>query len=118
MVPRTVRENQRLIRIARQLIDKGQSRTAEESALAELLAALIFQFEQDHYKPPKLRPHEILEAILQERGLKQQDLLDIFQDRSQISKVVAGKMSITPDQAVALGKRFKMNPSSFVEPPG
>jgi antitoxin component HigA of HigAB toxin-antitoxin module len=116
-LPRTVRENGRLTGILRRLIDKGQSRSPEESALAEVLVALIFQFEQEHYKPPKLEPHELLQAIVEERGLTQRDLLDIFPSRPLLSRVLAGKTDITAAQATALGRRFRMNPSFFISHP-
>ena len=49
-LPRTVKENRRLLAIVGPLLDKD-SPTPEESALAEVLVTLIHRFEQDYYKP-------------------------------------------------------------------
>jgi HTH-type transcriptional regulator/antitoxin HigA len=115
--PRTVRENERLLKIARQLIDKGESRTSEESALAEVLTTLIERFEQEYYRPAKTKPHELLEFLMEEHGLRQRDLLDVFPTRSRVSEVLAGKRAITKDQAVLLGRRFRLNPTAFMDMP-
>jgi hypothetical protein len=47
-MPGTIKENQRLLRIVRSLIDKGESRKPEETALVEVLITLIHRFEKEH----------------------------------------------------------------------
>src|SRR5215471_6471808 len=62
---------------------------------------------------PRLRPHEILRAIMVEAGLRQRDLLDIFGSRSIVSEVLSGKRGIIRTQARALAaKRSARVPSS------
>ena len=107
----------RMLAVARPLIDKGESRTAEESALAEMLIALIARFEEVHYKIERSKPAEMLQFLIEEHGLRQRDLLDIFPTRSRVSEVLSGKRAITKEQAVALGKRFGVEAATFVELP-
>lgn len=117
VLPRTLKENRRLLRILDRLIDKGASRTAEESALAEVLVTLISRFEQERYRPAKLTPNELLRALMEENNLRQRELLDVFPTRSRVSEVLAGKRGITREQAAALGARFSIDPAAFIEWP-
>jgi HTH-type transcriptional regulator/antitoxin HigA len=72
-LPRTVKENRRLLAIVGPLLDKD-SPTPEESALTEVLVTLIHRFEQDYYKPERSRPHEVLAYLMEEHDLRQRDL--------------------------------------------
>ena len=116
MMPRTVKENQRLLQLARPLIDKGESRTPEETALVEVLIVLIHQFEQEYYKPERSKPNEVLAYLMEEHDLRQRDLLSVFPTRSRVSEVLSGKRAITKEQAVLLAQRFSVDPSLFIEP--
>ena len=115
MMPRTVKENQRLLQIVRPLIDKGESRTPEEAALVEVLIALIHWFEQEYYKPERSKPGEVLAYLMKEHNLRQRDLLGVFPTRSRVSEVLSGKRAITKEQAVLLADRFSVDPSLFIE---
>src|SRR5215813_1928801 len=114
MMPRTVKENQRLLQIVRPLIDKGESRTPEEAALVEVLIALIHRFEQEYYKPERSKPGEVLAYLMQEHNLRQRDLLGVFPTRSRVSEALSGKRAITNEQALQLAERFSVNPSLFI----
>jgi HTH-type transcriptional regulator/antitoxin HigA len=59
-------------------------------------------------------PHEILRSIMEEAGLRQRDLLDIFGTRSIVSEVLSGRRGITKPHARALAARFKLNPNAFI----
>jgi HTH-type transcriptional regulator / antitoxin HigA len=112
-LPRSVSENRRLLDIVGPLLDKD-SLSPEEAALTELLVTLIHRFEQDHYKPERSEPHEVLAYLMEQHNLRQRDLLDIFPSRSRVSEVLSGKRVITKGQAVLLAKRFAVHPSLFV----
>src|SRR5260370_20664826 len=115
-LPRSVKENQRLLSIVGPLLDKD-SPSPEESELTEVLVTLIHRFEQDYYKPERSKPHEVLAYLMEEHDLRQRDLLDIFPARSRISEVLSGKRAMTKRQAVSLAKRFAVEPSLFIELP-
>src|SRR5215471_16121751 len=106
-------ELQRAHRIVRELMD-NKRRTVEQDELLKLLDTLIQEYEQRTHEIPRLRPHEILKAIMEEAGLRQRDLLDIFGTRSIASEVLSGKRGITRTQARALAARFKVSPSAFI----
>jgi HTH-type transcriptional regulator/antitoxin HigA len=100
------------------LLDKGEARTAEETALAEVLVALISRYEQSRYNPLRSKPHELLEFLMKEHDLRQRDLLDVFPTRSRVSEVLSGKRAITKEQAMRLGQRFGVDASAFIAMPG
>ena len=52
-VIKTEKENDRMLALAEQLIDKGERRTPEEDKLFKLVTKLIEDFEEEHYPIPK-----------------------------------------------------------------
>ncbi|HEY6333111.1 MAG TPA: transcriptional regulator [Blastocatellia bacterium] len=115
-VPKDAKTYRRLKAIASALMDKAEL-TPEERALLELTVALVSEYENQLYdNMDKPKPYEMLAFLMEEHGLRQRDLLDIFPTRSLISEVLSGKRLITKDQAVALARRFGTKQSLFLEP--
>lgn len=107
-------ENERMLALAEQLIDKGEKRTPEEDQLFELVTKLIEDFEQEHYPIPAAAPHRILRFLMEQNDLRQSDLLPIFGSRGYVSDVVNGKRTISKTHAKALGKMFHVSPEVFI----
>src|SRR5215475_15161203 len=74
-VIKTEEENERMLAVAKQLIDKGESRTPEEDQLFELVTKLIEDFEDEHYPIPDAPPHRVLRFLMEQNDLRQSDLL-------------------------------------------
>jgi HTH-type transcriptional regulator / antitoxin HigA len=53
---------------------------------------------------------------MNDRGLKQKDLLGVFGSQGVASEVVNGKRSISKSQAKALGEFFHVSPTLFFDP--
>jgi len=51
---------------------------------------------------------------MEEHGLRQRDLLDIFGSRGIASEVVSGKRAISKEQAKKLAQRFHVPAGIFV----
>ena len=113
-VIKTEEENERMLAVAEQLIDKGQSRTPEEDQRFELVTKLIEDFEDEHYPIPDAPPHRVLQFLMEQNDLRQSDLLPIFGSRGYVSDVVNGKRSISKSHAKALGKMFQVSPDVFI----
>ena len=113
-VIKTEEENERMLALAEQLIDKGELRTPEEDQLFELVTRLIEDFEEEHYPIPDAPPHRILRFLMGQNDLRQSDLLPIFGSRGYVSDVVNGKRAISKAQAKALGEFFKVSPELFI----
>jgi HTH-type transcriptional regulator/antitoxin HigA len=109
-----VEELERVSRLAEPLLKKGGSRTPEENALCQLLLKLIDDYQEQHTIIPELAPHELLQALLEESGQRQADLLPIFGSRSRVSDAVNGKRTISKEQAKRLGEYFRVSPAAFI----
>src|SRR5215472_8133634 len=69
--------------------------TPEEEALASLLEKLISDYDEKHYPIPDGSPHEIVQYLMDQRGLRQADLVQVIGSRAQVSDLVNGKRSIS-----------------------
>ncbi|MDQ4119837.1 MAG: helix-turn-helix domain-containing protein [Acidobacteriota bacterium] len=118
-IPRVIEsdaEYDRLEAIFESLLDKGEDgRSPEEDALFDLLANLMEDYERRTLEPlPASPPREILRFLMEENGLKQKDLAEIFGGQSVVSDVLNGKREINKDQAKKLGERFSLSPAAFI----
>ena len=80
--------------------------TAEEIALLELLYVLLEEYERRAAPLAPAPPHEILQHYLQTRGMKQKDLLGIYDSEGAISDVVNGRRAISKEKAKRLAQMF------------
>jgi HTH-type transcriptional regulator/antitoxin HigA len=116
-LPQVIETPQELERVTRQiepLVDKGERRTPEEETLCRLVLKLIDDYQQAHPVMPKLKPHELLQALLEESGKRQADLLPVFGSRSRVSDAVNGRRAISKAQAKRLGEFFNVSPAAFI----
>jgi HTH-type transcriptional regulator / antitoxin HigA len=87
----------------------------EIQAFVRLMLKLIEDYNRSNPAFPPMKPHELLQALMQEANLRQSDLLDIFGSRSRASEAVNGKRTISKQQARQLGERFCISPAAFIE---
>ena len=105
-VIRTEEENERLIAELEKLDASGRTLSPEEERLAELLITLIEQFEEQHYPVDRPSPVEALKALMEERGLRQRDLIPVFGASSVVSDVIHRKRGISKTHARKLATFF------------
>ena len=105
-------ENDRLIAELERL-DTLPQKSPEQDALAELLTLLIQQFEQ-RYDLPNVTPLEALQSLMEDRGLRQRDLLSVFGSSSVASDVLNGKREISKLHARRLAEFFHVPVSLFI----
>lgn len=111
----TEAENERMLEVVNKLMSKGEEKlTPEENALLELLFTLIEKFEEEHYPIPEAPPDAVLRTLMEDRGLRQKDLIHIFGSSGIASEVVNGKRAISKAQAKALGEFFGMSAELFI----
>ncbi|TVP59542.1 MAG: transcriptional regulator [Nodularia sp. (in: Bacteria)] len=110
----TEEEYERLLNEVSQIMVSGENMTAEEAEVLQLLAVLIEQYEDEHYKLKTATPIDILQELMLVRGLKQKDLLEVFGSKGIASEVINGKRSISKNQAKALGQFFHVSPALFL----
>ena len=113
-------ESEQEHREAHRLVDSLISKpdcSKEELTLLRLVGILLQQYETRRRDIPRAKPHEMLQFLMGENGLRQRDLLDIFGTRPIVSKVLHGKRGITRPQALKLADRFKVAPDLFISWP-
>ena len=91
------------------------NRTPEESELYELLITLIEKFEQEYYSPnQETTPHSLLIFLMEQRDIKQIDLVGVIGSKGVVSEVVNGKREISKAQAKALSDFFHVDAGLFI----
>lgn len=88
-----------------ELLSYTSTLTTEVSERVDLLSVLIENFEKDNYPIEPPTPIEAIKFRMEERGLKQADLVPYFGTRSRVSEVLAGKrpMTIPMIRALSVG---------------
>jgi HTH-type transcriptional regulator/antitoxin HigA len=107
-------EHERMLAEVEKLMDKGEHRTAEEDAALDLMVRLIKDYEEEHHPPPDPSPHEMLVYLMEQRNLKQADLLPVFKSRGYVSDVINAKRAISRVHAKQLGEFFKVSANLFI----
>src|ERR1035438_6854055 len=78
VLPRVIatdEEHERMLAEVEKLMDKSEHRTAEEDTVLDLMVRLIKDYEEEHHPLPDPSPHEMLMYLMEQRSLKQADLL-------------------------------------------
>jgi HTH-type transcriptional regulator / antitoxin HigA len=88
----------------------------EDHPLADVLnylSDLVIPYEEEHYPIPDASPRDLLEFLMEQQGLKQEDLADCA-PQSRISEILSGKRTISKEIARRLAKRFKVSIDLFI----
>ena len=109
----TERENEAYTEILYALDRRSKHLTSAEKELAELLTLLIEDFEERHYRLPRAKPLDVLRFLMDQHGLKQKDLVDVFGAPSIVSEVLSGKREMNKDHIKRLSARFHVSPELF-----
>ena len=107
------KENECYTQALYELDQRGVKLTRAERELAELLTLLIEDFESKRYELPRAKPLEVLRFLMEQHGLKQKDLVDVFGTRSIVSEVLSGKRKLNKDHIERLSQRFHVSPDVF-----
>jgi HTH-type transcriptional regulator/antitoxin HigA len=112
-VVRTEEQNEEYIAALYEL-EQGHKRwTKAEAELADLLTLLIEDFEEKNYRLPKASPLQVIAFLMEQHGLKQKDLTDVFGTASIVSEVLNGKRELNKEQIRRLSARFNVSPELF-----
>ena len=113
----TEAENERALEAVHRLLSKGEGNLSlEETSLFRLLVRLIEDFEEKAYPEvgSSATPRDVLALLMDQQGLKQKDLVDIFSSSGTISQVLNGAREISKAQAKALAAKFKVSAELFI----
>lgn len=112
-VIRTEKENDEYTEILYDLDRRHKKLTTAEKELAALLTLLIEDFEGKRYKLAHAKPLEVIEFLMDQHGLKQKDLAEVFGTPSIVSEVLNGRRDLNKMQIKRLSERFGVSPELF-----
>ncbi|MGO9244671.1 MAG: helix-turn-helix domain-containing protein [Verrucomicrobiia bacterium] len=112
-VIRTEKENDAYTEVLHNLDRRSHDLTPAEKELAELLTLLIEDFEERHYPLPRAKPLDVLHFLMDQHGLKQKDLVDVFGTPSVASEILNGKRELNKGHIERLSERFRVSPELF-----
>ena len=112
-VIRTEKENEAYTEILYRLDRRSKTLTVAERDFAELLTLLIEDFEERHYQLPRSGSLSVLRFLMEQHGLKQKDLVDVFGTASIVSEVLSGKRELNKEHIRRLSERFHVSPELF-----
>jgi HTH-type transcriptional regulator/antitoxin HigA len=110
----TDEEFHRMVAVLEKLDIPERELSPEEEALASLLEKLIMEYDDTQYPVFESPPDEALRALLEQRGLKQIDLVPVLGSRAQVSAAVNGKRGISKAQAKKLADFFHCSVKLFI----
>jgi HTH-type transcriptional regulator/antitoxin HigA len=106
VLPRPIQteaENERALAIVDRLMSKGEYNLSPEETTKEKA-----------YPVPDAPGYQVLQTLMENRGVKQDDLLPIFGSRGIASEVYKGKRAVSKSQAKKLGDFFGISPAVFI----
>lgn len=112
-VIRTEKENEMYTEILYDLDRRSKRLTPAEKEMANLLALLIKDFEEKRYQLPRAGPLDALHFLIDQHGLRQKDLVDVFGAPSIVSEILSGKRELNKDHIKRLSARFHVSPELF-----
>lgn len=116
-VPRVIDSDEELDRAEAMitlLLKKGDKISPEEETLLDLISDLVEKYEDEHYPIPEASATDILRFFMEDRGIKQSDLLPVFGSSGIASEVINGKRAISKAQAKKLATFFKVSVELFI----
>jgi HTH-type transcriptional regulator/antitoxin HigA len=116
-MPRVIQdeaENERILKELERLDALGRPLTAEEESLADLLTLLVRQFEESRYPLGRAQPVEALRVLMEQRNLRQRDLIPVFGSSSTVSDVLSSKREISKTHARRLADFFHVPVGLFI----
>lgn len=106
-------EHERLLSIVESMF-RRQDMSPEERKLFHLIIKLIQDYEEKHHPIEDVEPHEILQYLMEQRGLKQKDIVDIFGSQSRASEALNGVRPFSKSQIKALSEYFHISADAFL----
>lgn len=113
-VPHTRADYERIVRLLDSLIDEvGEKEKHPLATLMETLSVLIENYESTHVSEPEGDAIDTLLALMQEHGLRQNQLSEIG-SQGVVSEILNRKRMLNTRQIKVLAQRFHVSPAVFI----
>jgi HTH-type transcriptional regulator/antitoxin HigA len=80
------------------LLDRGAAAGTAEYERLEFLSVLAEAYEKVHYPVERVRPQDVVEFRLEQKGMDRADLRDAMGGRSRVSEFFSGKRPLSRGQ--------------------
>jgi HTH-type transcriptional regulator/antitoxin HigA len=113
--PRPIHQEKQLTETMARIDDllTKSRRTAAEDDYLGLLSDVVEDWESRHVVIPEVHGVELVKALLDDRNLRQHDLVSIFGTDSIVSEVLSGKRELQRKHIEQLARFFKVSPATF-----
>jgi HTH-type transcriptional regulator/antitoxin HigA len=91
----------------------GKRLSPEEETLLALLEQLVQDYD-DKIELPEVPPNELTRFLMDQRGLRQTDLVEVIGSRAQVSDLLSGRRGISKAQAKRLAEFFRVPADLFI----
>ena len=91
----------------------GKELSPEEETLLALLEQLVQDYD-DRIELPEVPPNELTRFLMDQRGLRQTDLVEVIGSRAQVSDLLSGRRGISKAQAKRLAEFFRVPADLFI----
>jgi len=96
------------------LLDEvGDNESHPLADVLDYLADQVKAYEDENVQIPEAKPSEVLRFLMEQHGLKQEDLADCA-PQSRISDILSGRRSISKEIAKQLAHRFHVRADVFL----
>ena len=115
-LPKVIETNEefdRYVAVMEGLDRRFSALSPEERTLRTLLEHLIEEYDSK-IELPEVEPHEMVQHLMEARGLRQADLVAVIGTRAQVSDIVTGKRGISKAHAKKLAEFFKVRVEVFI----
>jgi HTH-type transcriptional regulator / antitoxin HigA len=114
-LPKVIETDEELERFSDTLeaLDRKSKLTAEERTWEQLLARLIEDYDA-RIELPDVSAHEMLAYLIEQRGIRQADLIPVLGSSAHVSNLVTGKRGISKAQAKKLAEYFRVSAELFL----
>jgi HTH-type transcriptional regulator/antitoxin HigA len=111
----TEREYDQAVKVAGQLMEKGESKLSpEEGKLLGLLGILIEDYDDRRYPLADQDPVEVLTELMAVRSLTAKDLWPVFGSKGAVSDVLNRRRAVSKSQAKKLAQFFHVTADLFI----
>lgn len=112
--PRNRRELAELTSLLESLAANETKHNSATERFIETITALVLQYEDEIEPDPERSPAGVLKYLMEERGLRQVDLVPILGSKSYVSQVLSGHRPVSKEAAHKLAAFFKVSAYSFL----
>ena len=115
IIPKVIENDEEFDRLVLKMeeIDFKENPSPEEEALAALLSRLIQDYDDRNFPLPDVPPYKVVLHLMEQKGLRQADLLPVFGSRSVASDALSGKRELSKTHIRRLAEFFHLSPAAF-----